>query len=42
MSPRPGRIVADVAVALPRPRRTTDTAFQSLRAQLLQAMDGAA
>ena len=42
MSPRPGRIVVDVRVALARPRRPTDPAFQALRARLIDAMDGTA
>jgi NitT/TauT family transport system ATP-binding protein len=38
MSPRPGRIVADIAVAMTRPRRATDLAVVALRAQALEAL----
>jgi NitT/TauT family transport system ATP-binding protein len=38
MSPRPGRIVADLAVDVPRPRHRTDPAVVSLRARALQAL----
>ncbi len=35
MSPRPGRIVAEISVELPRPRRRTDPAVAELRGQAL-------
>jgi len=38
LSPRPGRIVADVRIDLPRPRRAVDPEVAALRAQLLEAM----
>jgi ABC-type nitrate/sulfonate/bicarbonate transport system ATPase subunit len=38
MSPRPGRIVAELAVALPRPRARTDPAVVALRARALAAI----
>jgi NitT/TauT family transport system ATP-binding protein len=38
MSPRPGRVVADIAVEVPRPRRRVDPAVVSLRERALDAM----
>ena len=38
MSPRPGRIVADIAVPLPRPRHRTDPRLVELRALALAQM----
>jgi ABC-type nitrate/sulfonate/bicarbonate transport system ATPase subunit len=38
MSPRPGRLVATLDVALPRPRAATDAAVVALRAQALEAL----
>jgi ABC-type nitrate/sulfonate/bicarbonate transport system ATPase subunit len=38
MSPRPGRAVAELAVALPRPRRRTDVAVVALRERALEAL----
>ncbi len=38
MSPRPGRVVAEVAVDLPRPRRRTDGAVVALRERALEAL----
>jgi ABC-type nitrate/sulfonate/bicarbonate transport system ATPase subunit len=38
MSARPGRIVAEVAVALPRPRRRTDPELVALRERVLEAL----
>lgn len=40
MSPRPGRVVAEIAVALPRPRVRTDAAVVELRARALAALAG--
>jgi NitT/TauT family transport system ATP-binding protein len=37
-SPRPGRVVADLRVALPRPRLRTDPAVVELRARALEAL----
>ena len=37
-SPRPGRVVAEIAIELPRPRRRVDPAVVELREQALQAM----
>jgi NitT/TauT family transport system ATP-binding protein len=46
LSPRPGRVVADLPVALPRPRSATDPAVTALRARALaslrSAMEGGA
>lgn len=38
ISPRPGRVVADLPVALPRPRVRTDPAVVELRARAMQAL----
>jgi NitT/TauT family transport system ATP-binding protein len=38
MSPRPGRMIAEVAVELPRPRRRTDPALVALRERVLIAL----
>jgi ABC-type nitrate/sulfonate/bicarbonate transport system ATPase subunit len=38
MSPRPGRVVAEVDVALPRPRRRTDPDLTALREQVYVAL----
>jgi ABC-type nitrate/sulfonate/bicarbonate transport system ATPase subunit len=38
LSPRPGRVVADLAVDLPHPRRATDPAVVAVRAQALDAL----
>jgi NitT/TauT family transport system ATP-binding protein len=38
MSPRPGRAIADIEVALPRPRRRTDPAVVELRERALSAL----
>lgn len=38
MSPRPGRMVADIEVSLPRPRHRTDPAAVDLREQALAAL----
>ena len=38
MSPRPGRIVADLAIELPRPRSRTDPRLVELRASALAAL----
>jgi ABC-type nitrate/sulfonate/bicarbonate transport system ATPase subunit len=38
LSPRPGRVVAELAVDLPRPRSTTDPAFVDLRRETLEAL----
>jgi NitT/TauT family transport system ATP-binding protein len=40
MSPRPGRVVAEIAVDLPRPRTATDPAVVALREQALEALRG--
>jgi NitT/TauT family transport system ATP-binding protein len=42
MSPRPGRVVADLAVSMGRPRRPTDPAIIELRARALEALGVAA
>jgi len=38
MSPRPGRIVAELPVGLPRPRRATDPEVVALRERALEAL----
>jgi NitT/TauT family transport system ATP-binding protein len=38
MSPRPGRIVADLEVPLARPRHRTDAAVVELRGRALRAL----
>jgi NitT/TauT family transport system ATP-binding protein len=38
LSPRPGRVVADFTVDLPRPRSITDAAFTELKARALEAL----
>ena len=38
LSPRPGRVVAEVAVGLPRPRAATDPALLGLRERALEAL----
>jgi NitT/TauT family transport system ATP-binding protein len=40
MSPRPGRVVAELQVSLPRPRVRTDAAVVELRARALAALAG--
>jgi NitT/TauT family transport system ATP-binding protein len=40
MSPRPGRVVAEIPVALPRPRVRTDAGVVELRARALAALAG--
>jgi ABC-type nitrate/sulfonate/bicarbonate transport system ATPase subunit len=42
LSPRPGRVVATLDVALPRPRRRTDRAVVELRERALRALGAAA
>jgi len=42
LSPRPGRVVADIAITSPRPRRRTDPAIVGLRARALGALGVAA
>jgi NitT/TauT family transport system ATP-binding protein len=42
MSPRPGRAVADLEIALPRPRHRTDSRVVELREQALEALGMAA
>jgi ABC-type nitrate/sulfonate/bicarbonate transport system ATPase subunit len=38
LSPRPGRVVAQLDVQLPRPRSTTDAAFVELKRETLEAL----
>jgi NitT/TauT family transport system ATP-binding protein len=38
LSPRPGRVIADFDVDLPRPRSITDAAFTELKARALEAL----
>jgi ABC-type nitrate/sulfonate/bicarbonate transport system ATPase subunit len=38
LSPRPGRVVADFPVGLPRPRSVTDAAFAEVKARALEAL----
>jgi len=38
LSPRPGRVVADLAIDLPRPRSATDPQVVALRARALEAL----
>ena len=38
LSPRPGRIVRELSIALPRPRRRTDPEVVALREQALEAL----
>ena len=38
MSPRPGHVVSEIAVTLPRPRKRTDTAVVELRERALAAL----
>jgi NitT/TauT family transport system ATP-binding protein len=38
LSPRPGRVVADFPVDLPRPRSVTDVAFAEVKARALRAL----
>jgi ABC-type nitrate/sulfonate/bicarbonate transport system ATPase subunit len=38
LSPRPGRVVAEIAVGLPRPREATDARVVAVRAQALRAL----
>jgi ABC-type nitrate/sulfonate/bicarbonate transport system ATPase subunit len=38
LSPRPGRVVAEVEVALARPRSRTDASFVALREQAMEAL----
>jgi NitT/TauT family transport system ATP-binding protein len=40
LSPRPGTVVADMPVALPRPRTPTDPAVVAVRAKALEALRG--
>jgi NitT/TauT family transport system ATP-binding protein len=42
LSPRPGRVVAELDVHLPRPRRRTDAEVIALRERALRALRGAA
>ena len=38
MSPRPGRVVAELEIALPRPRKRTDPAVVALRERALETL----
>jgi ABC-type nitrate/sulfonate/bicarbonate transport system ATPase subunit len=38
LSPRPGRVVDDFSVSLPRPRSVTDVAFAAVKARALEAL----
>jgi hypothetical protein len=38
LSPRPGRVVAELAVDVPRPRAVTDPALVALRERALEAL----
>jgi NitT/TauT family transport system ATP-binding protein len=38
LSPRPGRVVAELAIDMPRPREATDPVVVALRAQALEAL----
>jgi NitT/TauT family transport system ATP-binding protein len=38
LSPRPGKVVAQLDVPLPRPRSTTDAAFVDLKRETLEAL----
>ena len=40
LSPRPGRVVAELPVPLPRPRSRTDGAVVALREQAMRALQG--
>jgi ABC-type nitrate/sulfonate/bicarbonate transport system ATPase subunit len=38
MSPRPGRVLAEIDVDTPRPRRRTDPSIVALRERALEAL----
>ena len=38
LSPRPGRLVAELEIAIPRPRRRTERELQELREQVLELL----
>jgi ABC-type nitrate/sulfonate/bicarbonate transport system ATPase subunit len=38
MSPRPGRIVEELSVAIPRPRSATDAEVVALRGRAMEAL----